>query len=50
MALAHLKFLGRKGTGVNKHTVKMYRIATLELLSHWQGVSLLIPIPIKPLT
>jgi integrase len=43
MAKAHLKFHGRKGTHVSVHTLKMYRIAVMELLEHWQGVDLLRP-------
>ena len=42
---AYLKFAGRKGTHVSAHTLKMYRIAIVELLDHWQGVNLLRPSP-----
>ncbi len=44
MAKAHLKFHGRKGTHVSAHTLKMYRVAVMELLEHWQGVDLLRPL------
>jgi integrase/recombinase XerC len=45
LAKAYLKFHGRKGTRVSDHTLKMYRIAVMELLEHWQGVDLLRPSP-----
>jgi site-specific recombinase XerD len=43
LAQAHLLFRGKKGMSVSHHTLRMYRIATLELLEHWRGVDLLRP-------
>jgi integrase/recombinase XerC len=43
MAKAHLLFRGRKGNHLSHHTLKMYRIAVMELLEHWQSVNLLHP-------